>query len=146
VLAFLLLSALPAVAPTLFIVSIATSMLITALAAASLHLVIRTGHVSLGHAGFMGVGAYAGTLVQTVLHWPFALALAAGFVMPALLGLVIGPLVLRLTGKYFVLVTFMFGEILRLAMSNWQSVTGAPTGSSRFRRRRRSRRQFRSST
>jgi branched-chain amino acid transport system permease protein len=52
----------------------------------------------------------------------------AGFVMPALLGLVIGPLVLRLTGKYFVLVTFLFGEILRLAMENWQSVTGGANG------------------
>jgi branched-chain amino acid transport system permease protein len=63
-----------------------------------------------------------------VLHWPFALAAAAGFVLPALLGLIIGPLVLRLTGKYFVLVTFLFGEILRLAMENWQSVTGGANG------------------
>lgn len=126
--AFLVLVLLPAVAPSLFIVSIATSMLITAFAAASLHLVIRTGHVSLGHAGFMGVGAYAGTLVQTVLHWPFALAVVAGFTVPALLGLFIGPLVLRLTGKYFVLVTFLFGEILRLGMQNWQSLTGGANG------------------
>ena len=126
--AFLAMAVLPAVAPSPFLVSIATSMLITAMAAAGLHLVIRTGHVSLGHAGFMGVGAYAGTLTQTVLHWPFAVAAVAGFALPALLGLVIGPLVLRLTGKYFVLVTFLFGEILRLGMENWQSLTGGANG------------------
>jgi branched-chain amino acid transport system permease protein len=103
VLAAALMAALPAVAPSLFLVSVATSMLITALAAASLHLVIRTGHVSLGHAGFMGVGAYTGTLLTTALHWPFTLAAVAAFATPALLALAVGPLVLRLTGKYFVL-------------------------------------------
>jgi branched-chain amino acid transport system permease protein len=127
-LAFALLAVLPALGGSLFLISIATSMLITALAAASLHLVVRTGHVSLGHAGFMGVGAYAGVLVLTVLHWPFALAMAAGFAVPALLGLVVGPLVLRLTGKYFVLVTFILGEILRMAMENWTDLTGGANG------------------
>jgi branched-chain amino acid transport system permease protein len=126
--AFGLLAILPALGGSLFLVSIATSMLITALAAASLHLVVRTGHVSLGHAGFMGVGAYAGVLVLTVLHWPFALALLAGFAVPALLGLVVGPLVLRLTGKYFVLVTFILGEILRMGMENWTDLTGGANG------------------
>ncbi len=125
---FLALAILPVVSPSQFLVSIATGTLITAMAAASLHLVIRTGHVSLGHAAFMGVGAYAGTLVQTVLHWPFAMAVVAAFMVPALLGLIIGPLVLRLTGKYFVLVTFLFGEIVRLAMANWQSLTGGANG------------------
>lgn len=124
----LLLAMLPAVAPSLFLVSVATGMLITALAAASLHLVIRTGHVSLGHAGFMGVGAYTATLLQTVLNWPAVLAAGAGFVLPALLGLAVGPLVLRLTGKYFVLVTFLLGEIIRLALQNWQSLTGGANG------------------
>jgi branched-chain amino acid transport system permease protein len=127
-LAVALLALLPAVAPTMFVVSVATSLLITAIAAASLHLVVRTGHVSLGHAGFMGVGAYAGTLAQTVLHWPALFVAGAGFVAPAALALVVGPLVLRLTGKYFVLVTFLLGEILRLGMENWQSVTGGANG------------------
>jgi len=119
---------LPLVMSSLFLVSVATGMLITALAAASLHLVIRTGHVSLGHAGFMGVGAYAATLTQTVLHWPVVVAALAGFVAPALLGLAVGPFVLRLTGKYFVLVTFLFGEIIRLGLVNWQSLTGGANG------------------
>ncbi len=123
-----LLALLPMVAPSLFLVSVATGMLITALAAASLHLVIRTGHVSLGHAGFMGVGACAATLLQTVLHWPALLAAVAGFVLPALLGLAVGPFVLRLTGKYFVLVTFLLGEIIRLALQDWQSLTGGANG------------------
>jgi branched-chain amino acid transport system permease protein len=127
-LVFACLALLPAVAPSMFLISIATSMLIAALAAASLHLVVRTGHVSLGHAGFMGVGAYAATLTVTALHWPFALSAIAAFLAPAALGLAIGPFVLRLTGKYFVLVTFILGEILRLAMENWTAVTGGANG------------------
>jgi branched-chain amino acid transport system permease protein len=126
--AFLALAALPLMTGSPFAVTIATSLLITAIAAAALHLVIRTGHVSLGHAGIMGVGAYAGTLVLTALHGPFLLAAAAGIAAPAALGLAVGPLVLRLTGKYFVLVTFIVGEILRLGMENWQSLTGGANG------------------
>jgi len=127
-LVFVVLALLPLAAADTFFLTMTTGMLIAALAAASLHLIIRTGHVSLGHAAFMGVGAYTGTLALTVLHWPFVLSAAAGFIAPMLLALVIGPLVLRLTGKYFVLVTFLFGEIVRLAMDNWQSLTGGANG------------------
>jgi branched-chain amino acid transport system permease protein len=111
-----------------FLITIGTTVMITAIAAVSLHLVVRIGHVSLGHGGFMGVGAYTAALLLMDLHWSFVPSLCAGFVVPAMLGLVIGPLVLRLTGKYFVLVTFIVGEILRVAMENWTSLTGGANG------------------
>ena len=118
---------LPFVTKSPFLITIGTTVMITAIAAVSLHLVVRIGHVSLGHGGFMGVGAYTAALLMD-LHWSFVPSLCAGFVVPAMLGLVIGPLVLRLTGKYFVLVTFIVGEILRVAMENWTSLTGGANG------------------
>ena len=58
------------------------------------------------------------------LGWPFPLNLLAGMAAPALVALIIGPVLLRLSGKYFVLVTFLFGEIVRLVLTEWQSLTG----------------------
>jgi branched-chain amino acid transport system permease protein len=123
-----LLAALPLVVSDTFILNASTTVFITAIAAASLHLIIRTGHVSLGHAAFMGLGAYASVLANMTLGWPFYLCVVAAFLLPAALALVIGPLVLRLTGKYFVLVTFLLGEIVRMVFVEWQSVTGGANG------------------
>ena len=122
------LIALPFVVQDKFILSVAVTTFITAIAAVSLHLIVRTGHVSLGHAAFMGIGAYVSALATMQLNLPFPLALTLGFLAPAAIALLIGPVVLRLTGKYFVLVTFLFGEIVRTVFVNWQSVTGGSSG------------------
>jgi branched-chain amino acid transport system permease protein len=124
----LVLAALPLAVSDKFVLSVSTTVLITAIAAASLHLIIRTGHVSLGHAAFMGVGAYASVLTNMVLGWPFIFCVLAAFAAPCLLALLIGPVVLRLTGKYFVLVTFLFGEIVRMVFVDWQGLTGGANG------------------
>ncbi len=124
----LALIAMPLVVTDKFILSVATTLCITAIAAASLHLVIRTGHVSLGHAAFMGVGAYASVLTTMALGLPFIAGIVAAFIAPAILALLIGPLVLRLTGKYFVLVTFLLGEIIRMVFVEWKDVTGGANG------------------
>ena len=57
---------------------------ITAIAAASLHLIIRTGHVSLGHAAFMALGAYGSvlTVMRLGLPWPAGLALGTAAASP----------------------------------------------------------------
>lgn len=118
----------PLLAANPFLFTIATLVALNALGAASLHLIIRTGHISLGHAAFMGVGAYACVLAVTRLGLPPALALVVGMAAAAALALVIGPVVLRLTGKYFVLVTFLFGEVVRMVLVEWSSLTGGSTG------------------
>ena len=122
------LIALPLASDEKFVMSVAVTTFITAIAAASLHLVVRTGHVTLGHAAFMGIGAYASVIGTMTFHLPFALSVVAAFIVPAALALVVGPIVLRLTGKYFVLVTFLFGEIVRMIFVNWSSVTGGSNG------------------
>jgi branched-chain amino acid transport system permease protein len=118
----------PLLSDNAFLVSIGTLVLITAVGAASLHLIIRTGHISLGHAGFAGIGAYTCTLTSMQLNIPFPISLILGGLLPAALALAIGPIVLRLSGKYFVLVTFLLGEIIRMAIIEWSSVTGGSTG------------------
>lgn len=111
-----------------FTLTATTLVLLSAIGAASLNLVIRTGHISLAHAGFMGVAAYTCILAEMRLGWPFLPAMLLGCAASALLAGVLGPIVLRLTGKYFVLVTFLLGEIIRLIFVEWTSVTGGSNG------------------
>jgi branched-chain amino acid transport system permease protein len=123
-----LLAAWPLVVPNRFVLTIATLIFLGAIGATSLHLIIRTGHISFGHAAFAGVGSYGCVLGITRLGLnPFA-GLLVGIAVPALLALLIGPVVLRLTGKYFVLVTFLLGEIIRMGFVEAISVTGGSNG------------------
>ena len=123
-----LLVAWPIFVHEVFFAYIGTLMLLYTIGAASLHLVLRTGHLSLGHAAFMGLGGYTSALLTTSLGWPFALAFLASGLVPAVAALVVGPIVLRLRGVYFVLITFTLGEVVRLVLNEWQSLTGGADG------------------
>jgi len=101
---------------------------LTAIGAASLHLIIRTGHVSLGHAAFQALGAYGSVLSVMRLGLPWPAGLMVGTAAAALLAVIVGPIVLRLTGKYFVLVTFLFGEVVRMAIVENAWLTGGSNG------------------
>src|SRR3954463_7020831 len=69
--------------------------------ATSLHLIIGiTGQFSIGHAGFLALGAYASAVVTMKLELPFSLGLLAGGVAAAIAGLIIGIPTLRLKGDY----------------------------------------------
>ena len=70
-----------------FFIHVGILVLLAAIGATSLHLIIRTGHVSLCHASFIGVGAYACVDCVMRLHWPFAAGLAAGAAAAALVAL-----------------------------------------------------------
>ena len=123
-----LLVAWPIFVHEVFFVYIATLMLLYTIGAASLHLILRTGHLSLCHAAFMGLGGYTSALLTTRLGWPFALAFLASGLVPAAVALVVGPIVLRLRGVYFVLITFTLGEVVRLVLNEWKSLTGGADG------------------
>ena len=91
--------------------------------AVSLNLVIGfSGELSLGHAGFMSVGAYTGAVVSGWLLNAFAMentalrltiAIVAGGLIAGIAGVLIGIPVLRLRGDYLAIVTLAFGEIIR---------------------------------
>lgn len=72
-------------------------------------LVGYTGQISLGHAGFFAVGAYATIILMTKLHLPFLLALPAAGFIAALLGFLLGLPALRLEGPYLAIATLGFG-------------------------------------
>jgi branched-chain amino acid transport system permease protein len=112
----------------IFFTYIATLVLLYTIGASSLHLVLRIGHLSLGHAAFMGLGGYTSTLLMTRLGWPFIPAFLLSGLLPAAVALVVGPIVLRLRGVYFVLITFTLGEVVRLVLNEWQSLTGGADG------------------
>ena len=94
--------------------------------AVSLNLVVGiSGELSLGHAGFMGVGAFAG-IVAAACFKPYLgndfvrllAALFAGGCVAGLAGLLVGIPVLRLQGDYLAIVTLAFGEILKNIVGN----------------------------
>jgi branched-chain amino acid transport system permease protein len=111
-----------------FLHHVGVLLLLTAIGAASLHLIIRTGHVSLCHAAFMAFGAYGSVLAVMRLGLPFPVGMLVGVGAAALLAAIIGPIVLRLTGKYFVLITFLFGEVVRMAIVENVALTGGSNG------------------
>ena len=94
--------------------------------AASLNLINGyTGQFSLGHAGFMAVGAYVGVVLTTNFHLPFAAAILAGGAAAGLLGALIGLPTLRLRGDYLAIATLGLGEIVRIVIINVPYVGGA---------------------
>ncbi len=94
--------------------------------AVSLHLIIGiTGQFSIGHAGFLAVGAYASAIVTMKLGLPFPVAIIAGGLMAAIAGLIIGIPTLRLRGDYLAIATLGFGEIMRIVFLNIDYVGGA---------------------
>ena len=96
-----------------------------------------TGQFSLGHAGFMAIGAYSSAVLTTNYgdkllplvggqSWIlFPIALCVGGIIAALAGLVVGVPSLRLKGDYLAIVTLGFGEIIRVILQNIEAVGGA---------------------
>ncbi len=86
-----------------------------------------TGLFSLGHAAFLGVGAYT-QAVLTQAGVPFALALAGSVALSAAVGVVVGLPALRVKGIYLGMATLAFGIILEEVFARWESVTGGSAG------------------
>ena len=99
---------------------------INVILAASLNLINGyTGQFSLGHAGFMAVGAYVGVVLTTNFQMAFPVAILAGGVTAGLLGALIGLPTLRLRGDYLAIATLGLGEIVRIVIINVPYVGGA---------------------
>ncbi|MDM5326066.1 branched-chain amino acid ABC transporter permease [Neobacillus sp. CF12] len=101
-------------------------MIINIILAVSLHLVIGiTGQFSIGHAGFLAVGAYVSAIITMKFELPFVLAIVIGGIVAALAGLLVGIPTLRLRGDYLAIATLGFGEIIRIVFLNIEYVGGA---------------------
>ena len=84
-----------------------------------------TGQFSIGHAGFLAVGAYTGAIMTVKLGFPFEVALIVGTVAAGFLGFLIGLPTLRLNGDYLAIATLGLGEIIRICILNIDYVGGA---------------------
>jgi len=87
-----------------------------------------TGHLSLGHAAFYGIGAYTSTLLVMKLHFSFWLALPCAGLAGGIAGIMLGFPALRLKGPYLVICTIAFVEIAHQIFMNWESLTRGPMG------------------
>ncbi|HZE34952.1 MAG TPA: branched-chain amino acid ABC transporter permease [Candidatus Eisenbacteria bacterium] len=87
-----------------------------------------TGYVSFGHIAFFGMGAYTAGILIVKLGWPWLWASLAGGVGAVVLALVIGWPCLRLKGPYFAIAMLGLNEVLRVAVSYFEGLTGGGSG------------------
>ena len=96
--------------------------------ATSLNLVTGfTGQFSLGHAGFMAIGAYSAALITMRIAnvWGFLAGVLVGAVIAALIGFLVGLPTLRLRGDYLAIATLGLAEIIRILLLNFGFTNGA---------------------
>ncbi len=86
------------------------------------------GLLDLGYVAFYAVGAYGYALLAQNFGLSFWVCLPLAGILAAFWGVILGFPVLRLRGDYLAIVTLAFGEIIRIVLINWQSLTGGPNG------------------
>jgi branched-chain amino acid transport system permease protein len=87
-----------------------------------------TGQISLGHAAFVAVGAYASTILTLKLGVPFWISLPLAGIISAVSGLIIAIPCLRLRGLYLAIATFAFHFIVEYTIIHWNSLTNGTGG------------------
>lgn len=114
-----------------FQASVAVYAGVAAIGAIGLNLLTGfTGQVSLGHAAFLGAGAYTAAYVGGELDLPLVVWLPAAALVSALVGAALGPFALRLRGNYLAIVTLGLVFVAQYVFENWTSVTGGSNGTS----------------
>ena len=126
---WLALLAIPLVGLNDYLVSLGTSFLINLILIAGLNVLIGyCGQISLGHAGFYGLGAYAAGILSAKLGLNPWLGLPVACLVSAIAALVIGIPALRLKGHYLAMATLGFNAILAVLFDQLVSWTGGPNG------------------
>lgn len=124
-----ILLVLPFVVPNSFYLDIAMRMAINAIIVIGLNLLVGfAGQISLGHAGFLGMGAYASAALPTRFGWHPLLAMGAGAVAAGLLAAIVARPIFRLKGNYLAMATLGLGIIISIALRNETQWTGGPDG------------------
>jgi len=120
---------LPLLFPSAYYFRVAALVYIFAVASLGLNLLMGfAGQVSLGHAGFMGIGAYAVAIGPTHLGIPPLFSFVLGAMLSALVAFVVGRPILRLKGHYLAVATLGFGLLLAIVFANEANWTGGPDG------------------
>ncbi|MFD2616201.1 branched-chain amino acid ABC transporter permease [Terrilactibacillus laevilacticus] len=102
---------------------------ITAILALSVNILVGyTGQISLGHAGFFGIGAYMVGILNVNYHLSFWLCMVIAVLFSGLMGLILGLPTTKLKGHFLGIATLGFGVIVNGVLNNWMQVTGGPQG------------------
>lgn len=107
--------------------TIYTFIAINGLLGLSVYLVLSTGQLTLGNAGFMAIGGYTAALLATKAGLPFYLTIPIGAVVAALMAVPLGYACLRLRGVYLAIATLGFSETIRVILTGLEW-TGGPLG------------------
>jgi len=122
------LAVFPWYAPS-YLVFTAILVSVNAIVALGLNLLTGyTGQISLGHAGFVAIGAYTSGLLMSKLGVTWWLAWPAAGIVAAAFGFLVGLPALRLTGPYLVIATLGFGIAVHQVLTNWEALSGGRMG------------------
>ena len=125
----LILLLLPLVITNTYMLRVAIMVGIYVVLASSLNIIIGfTGMFSLGHGAFYGIGAYTSGLLAVNFGLTFWLTMPLGGLLAAAIGAFLGLSTLRLRHTFLVFGTLAFGEIIRIVILNWNSLTRGPRG------------------
>lgn len=120
---------LPFVVPNSFYLDLAVRMAINAVIVLGLNLLVGfAGQISLGHAGFIGIGAFASAVLPTHFGWPPAAAMAGGAAAAGLIAAAVARPIFKLKGHYLAMATLGLGIIANIALRNETAWTGGPDG------------------
>ncbi len=112
-----------------YMLSLVTQALIWAMLAMSLDLILGyTGLASLGHAAYLGLGAYSVGILATRHGANFWVTLAAGMLLAGLVAAIFGLVALRATGVYFLMITLALGMVVWGLAHRWVSLTAGDNG------------------
>ena len=106
-----------------------TRVVILGLAAMSLNFLLGyTGVLSFGNAAYFGLGAYGAAMTIRYLVPSTGIGILVGILIGTIAAAIIGPLIIRLRGVYFAMVTIAFGQVFFFIAIRWNSVTGGDDG------------------
>jgi branched-chain amino acid transport system permease protein len=126
---WLVLLVVPFVAPNAYVISLANVALINVILVASLNLLMGFGgQISLGHAGFFGLGAYASGIINVKLGLSPWIGLPMAALAASLAALIVGIPALRLRGLYLSMATLGWNAILVVLFNRLIGLTGGPNG------------------
>ncbi|UQG59223.1 branched-chain amino acid ABC transporter permease [Marinobacter sp. M3C] len=121
--------ALPLFISNPFHYSLATQIALIAGAVVGLNLLVGfAGQISLGHAGFFGLGAYFSAIMTSHYGWSAIPALIVGAIGVGIIAWVVGRPILRLKGHYLSMATLAVGFIIAIILNNEREMTGGPDG------------------
>lgn len=102
---------------------------LTAIACIGLNVLLGlAGQISLGHIGFMAIGAYTTVLLMEKAGWPYLASTAAAIVLVGVVGGLLAMPALRVRGPYLAMVTIAFGFIVEHGTIEWRDLTGGGNG------------------